>query len=252
MGKHKKRNHCSQSGSSPHHLGGSKTVFMVNQVAEEQIKVNPLPSTSTALNTEINSTANPYPLETLYYLTNVYVSPTEAEAEKRRDEGEERDGDAEGGDEDDDMTPELKRLEEMKILMFVANDNLDLGDNMNVSLYISIRIRVSSKLRVNLTRPLRDLGFIIEDIPFNTWYNIAGITAETYRAIDQFDALVKSHIAALAGIFMVLIGKKLMTENYENWMEKRVVSFGRSCGIVSTDELMDLTPSQEVCLSVYR
>lgn len=122
------------------------------------------------------------------------------------------------------MTPEIRRLEDMKILMFVANDNLDLGDNMNVSLYISILIRVSKKLRENLTRPLRDLGFLIEDIPFHAW---------------------------LTGIFMVLIGKKLMTENYESWIEKRVVSFGRSGGIVSTDELMDLTPSQEVCLSVY-
>lgn len=50
---------------------------------------------------------------------------------------------------------------------------------------------------------------------------------------------------------MVLIGKKLMTENYENWMEERVVSFGRSCGIVDTDMLRELTPSQEICLSVY-
>lgn len=56
---------------------------MIKKVAEDSMQVNALPSTS-GIKYIKYSTANPYPLETLYYLTNVYVSPAEAEAERRR------------------------------------------------------------------------------------------------------------------------------------------------------------------------
>lgn len=257
MVKGKKRSHCSGAGPSSNHIGGHRTAFMVNQVIEEKMKVNPLSAASMTLNTEIHSNANDYPKENLYYLTHVFKSTGDLEAEeekmKRR---EEKDTEEDYEDEEDqemaeDVQIDLRRLEDMKILMSVAHDDIDLGDNMNVSLYLSILIRVSNKLRINLTRPLKDLGFLIKDIKFDNWCVMAGIQPDQYRDIEKFDSLVTSHISALTGIFMVLIGKKLMTENYESWMEKRVVSFGRSCGIVTTEDLIDLTPSQEVCLSVY-
>lgn len=87
-------------------------------------------------------------METLYYLTDVY-SPKE-KAKEDEEEGKE----ASERDDQDDIPDDLKRLEELKILMFLSNESLDLGDNMNVSIYISILIRVAARLRNSLARPL--------------------------------------------------------------------------------------------------
>lgn len=50
---------------------------------------------------------------------------------------------------------------------------------------------------------------------------------------------------------MILIGKKLVAENYPSWIERRLNTYSNSCGLTELDGMAEAVPSQEMCLAVY-